>query len=262
MGKSVSTSVLLKSDQLSCDNPFITPHHSIFKTLARSKVLNAAIIVSIIAHAAFLIKVNFYPATSDNADNGHSLVVSLNRVTPEAPPVPDKVVEEKIIDPEPVKESEPENVIKEDIQPEKVIKAKQEKVPEIAKKPEKTIEPVKKETEVDKVATQAPAQSISTAVNNQQIKESYIQQLAKHINEYKFYPRAARRRHIEGQVNVSFDLLMNGNIINLHVHSGPVILQKAAMEAIHSALPMPQRPEELLALDTMKIEYAMQYSLK
>lgn len=254
----MSYGVLLTADKLTGDNPFITPSQSFFKTLIHSKVISFALALSIIAHTALFIRINFYPETTSQADNGHSLIVSLNRVTPDAPTVP----EQKIKDEKQIKPPKPENIIEKKIQPEKVIKTVEKKSQVASIDPEKKIEPVNKEQQYPKELVQPIVQTNSSATAIKQARENYIQQLATHINKHKFYPRTARRRNIEGQVNVSFDLLTNGNIINLHVHSGPAILQKAAMKAIHSALPMPRRPDDLLNLDTMKIEYAIQFSLK
>jgi protein TonB len=86
--------------------------------------------------------------------------------------------------------------------------------------------------------------------------------VAAHLEQHKFYPRAARRRHIEGAVQVSFELLEDGNISNLQILSGHSSLQKATEESIYQALPLPARPQTLLALQSIKIEYAMRFSLR
>ena len=93
-------------------------------------------------------------------------------------------------------------------------------------------------------------------------KQQYLQRIAAHLDRHKFYPRSARRRYIEGRVEVCFDLLENGDIADLALLSGHSSLRKATRDAIYHALPLPARPDSLRTLGTIKIEYAMQYSLQ
>jgi len=55
------------------------------------------------------------------------------------------------------------------------------------------------------------------------------------------YPAIARAAHVEGAVVVEAVISRGGTIESLHVLSGPVMLQNAAMEAIRAARYRPYR---------------------
>jgi len=93
-----------------------------------------------------------------------------------------------------------------------------------------------------------------------EVKQRYLSRLLTHIEGYKFYPAIARRRGIEGNINVSFRLLHTGYINNLNVTNGPLILRQAAERAIVQALPMPIPPPEINISE--KIRFVMQYQLQ
>lgn len=73
-------------------------------------------------------------------------------------------------------------------------------------------------------------------------QETYLQQLLAHIDSHKFYPRSARRRGLEGEIEVSFILLEDGSIRTLRVIGGSRELRKAAERAVLTARPMPIPP--------------------
>ncbi len=88
---------------------------------------------------------------------------------------------------------------------------------------------------------------------------SYLAQLLEHIDEHKFYPRSARRRGLEGRVEVSFRLLADGNIRDLRVSGGSRILRMAAEQALQRALPMPT-PHSSMQLQ-QQVNFDMEYRL-
>jgi len=55
------------------------------------------------------------------------------------------------------------------------------------------------------------------------------------------YPSIARAAHVEGTVVVEAVISRNGNIESLHVLSGPMMLQSAAIDAIRAAKYRPYR---------------------
>ncbi|SFV71630.1 Ferric siderophore transport system, periplasmic binding protein TonB [hydrothermal vent metagenome] len=57
------------------------------------------------------------------------------------------------------------------------------------------------------------------------------------INKYKYYPRIAKRRGMNGIVKVKFRILANGKVSNISV-SGSKIFYNSAKEAVMSAFPM------------------------
>ena len=91
------------------------------------------------------------------------------------------------------------------------------------------------------------------------IKQQFFSKLLTHIEGYKFYPRNARKRGIEGSIQVSFRLYQDGSIADLNTTGGPAILTRAAKNSVQDALPLPQCPEEITC--PIQISYAMQYRL-
>ena len=92
-----------------------------------------------------------------------------------------------------------------------------------------------------------------------QQREHYLKQLMAHIEKFKYYPRAARRRNIEGEVTVSFKMSQDGRIAELIISSDYGVLKQAAADAIESALPLPLPSSELLFSKAVK--FNMRYML-
>ncbi|MBL4589349.1 MAG: energy transducer TonB [Alphaproteobacteria bacterium] len=71
--------------------------------------------------------------------------------------------------------------------------------------------------------------------------EDYIQTLSRHINAYKYYPKSALRRQIEGLVTLSFKIDPQGTPYDMSfvTHSGHSILDNAAQQTLRRASPLP-----------------------
>ncbi len=116
------------------------------------------------------------------------------------------------------------------------------------------------------VIEQAAAPKLAEQVQRQDqndpapARQRYLAQLLTHIEGYKYYPRPARLRGIEGSIQISFRLHGNGNITGLTASGGPLILRRAASGAVNKALPLPACPPELDC--PMQVSYAMQYQLR
>ncbi|WJW75355.1 TonB family protein [Thiohalobacter sp. IOR34] len=89
---------------------------------------------------------------------------------------------------------------------------------------------------------------------------SYLARLLAHIERHKFYPRAARRRALEGEVEVSFELLADGRVRDLQLTGGARLLRNAARQAVQEALPLP-RPPAAMRLPR-RVEYRMRFELR
>lgn len=90
-------------------------------------------------------------------------------------------------------------------------------------------------------------------------KESYLLRLLAHIDSHKFYPRGARHRGMEGEIQVSFYLLRDGGITDLRVKGGSKVLRKAANQAVHQALSLPPPPASMSLHE--QIRFSMVYRL-
>lgn len=112
---------------------------------------------------------------------------------------------------------------------------------------------------------QAAATKISNDVQrqqlngNMQIRQRYFSTLLTHIEGYKYYPRTARSRGIEGSIQISFRLLEDGKISGLTASGGPLILRRAAKNSVSDALPLPICPPDITC--PMQVSYAMQFKL-
>ncbi|MCW8855496.1 MAG: TonB family protein [Gammaproteobacteria bacterium] len=239
----------------------ITPHeewcHSkncwlqIFQS---KKIIISTLVLSIIIHAAFFIHFSGLQNKHDvNKKISHSIEIILTKITPEQSQI------EKIITPTepPVKKIITESeLVKETNKPAKKI---------LEEQPIEELEKKQPDMPIEEPANLVSSQPLNTPTDPALInseKEKYLKHIAAHLDKHKFYPRSAKRRHIEGDVKVSFDLLLDGYILNLHTLSGHIMLQEATSRSVHDALPLPKRPDSLLSLNTMKIEYTMLFSLK
>lgn len=128
--------------------------------------------------------------------------------------------------------------------------------------PEPEIPPPASTQSAEKPALQAEASpgSVDDPALLEQAKHEYLRRLMAHIESHKHYPRAARRRGIEGEVAVNFRLLPGGEIEDVKVTKGPRVLRKATAQAIEDARPMPAPPESIPL--PMTITFSVQFSLK
>jgi len=90
-------------------------------------------------------------------------------------------------------------------------------------------------------------------------RKRYLATLLNLIERQKVYPKIARRRDIQGNVQVAFTVACNGTITGLQTHSGHKILQKSALKAVQKALPLPRPPTENPC--PVKVKYAMVFKL-
>lgn len=93
----------------------------------------------------------------------------------------------------------------------------------------------------------------------QQERQQYLHQLMSHIESFKYYPRAARKRSLEGEVKVSFILLDDGSYKQLSLDGRHSSLVKASRVAMESATPLPVPPNDMVI--PRQIDFTMLYSL-
>ncbi len=87
----------------------------------------------------------------------------------------------------------------------------------------------------------------------------YLSQLMAHIEKHKWYPKAARRRGIEGDVSVHFTVLPDGSVEALRVGDSAEVLTKAVRQAVEDASPMPKPPASLHC--PLPCQFKMRFSL-
>jgi len=101
--------------------------------------------------------------------------------------------------------------------------------------------------------------SLSTESMLHEERQQYLHELMAHIESHKYYPRAARKRGVQGKVKVSFTLLDDGYCGNLELDGRHSVLVKAARNALETAQPLPEPPEGVAFSE--RVEFTMVYSL-
>jgi len=216
--------------------------------LAQTQLIRAGTItVSILIHA--LLFVGYGGSVS--APSSESVNTSVTRLSFSTPaPVSDAVPDQPQKKPKPKK-----SVAKK----EKVLKPV-ETVQEVAKAEPEQVE-LKPETQPMQQAASAPSES-APQINEgviQREREQYLSNVMAHIEQHKWYPKAARRRGIEGEVRVRFTLLPDGSAKALIVENGPEMLVSAARKAVEKATPMPKPPAKIHC--PIECEFRMRFSL-
>ncbi len=143
------------------------------------------------------------------------------------------VEKEPVVEPEIIKE-EPE--VKEEVIPEPIVQKIIPKpvVKEVKKKPKvkkKVKKKIAKKTQPRLKASSRKSQR-STAEKNK-----FLDNIRTKINKHKSYPRIAKKRGMQGTVNVKFTILGNGKVGNISV-SGPKVFHNSARNAVKSAFPI------------------------
>ncbi len=89
--------------------------------------------------------------------------------------------------------------------------------------------------------------SASVGVSNADIEADYQAMLASWLARHKRYPRAARRRNIEGVVTLSFTVNTSGTVTQYEIvgSSGYEMLDKEVANMLKRAQPLPAIPREL-----------------
>lgn len=181
----------------------------------------------------------------------------------EPKPLPKKIIQHETIQkpviPKPIVEKKqvPKPVTK------KAIPLPQKTIEKVQEKPEETVEEVLKEPLTEEIQTQQKTQEINELQKAQEEAEAlqrlqqreaeqmlvakkekeakqnlFIEQLRERINKNKSYPMTARRRGIEGSIEMQFYLLHNGHVKDIRYISGKTLFEKSAIEAIQKSFPM------------------------
>lgn len=113
------------------------------------------------------------------------------------------------------------------------------------------------------VASSKPALTAVAEEDEERSAEAlrqYLAALQAAVARYKEYPAMARRRGIEGRVEVSFMLLADGNARDIRISGGPRPLRRAAHQAVRRALRFPPPPVGTPL--PLPVQYAMNFSLR
>lgn len=118
-------------------------------------------------------------------------------------------------------------------------------------------------TAVASAASRAPAQPGAQS-GNPQLQASWQSRLLAHLDRYKRYPDDARRRNQEGVVKLRFVVDARGQVLSfaLAERSGSPALDRATLQMIRRAQPLPAPPAELLQNGRLEVVAPFVYSLQ
>lgn len=173
---------------------------------------------------------------------------------PAAAPTPPQVKSE----PQPLKETKAISHAKKSIPPQKAkpLEVAQKAVAKPEQKP--VIEPVNTLAPQPTTATEltssiatdsaATSQTTDTKISAQPVRieadalkakqAAFYAQLRSLIDANKIYPKSARRRGAQGEVEMQFLLLADGSVSSIKMLSGKSIFERSAMEAIEKSFPV------------------------
>ena len=218
--------------------------------MMRSDAFNwgVAIILSMLAHSMLLM--------SSGAQMG-----AKNAVVLQAPLITrlsfNKPLDKTVLDePRPIKKQQSKPAKKIELKPVPVKLLKKKQVIQQEKLVDK-VEPISQVIPLEQ--TQGRQVSHSTDGLLQRERQQYLHKLLSHIEAFKFYPRSARMRSLEGDITISFVLRSNGSYEQLMVDGKYTALVKASRQAMESAMPLPAPPKDISVPE--RIEFDMVYSL-
>lgn len=168
--------------------------------------------------------------------------ISLSTMIYQEPkPLPKQNVQKKpIVE----KKQTPKPVVKKalPLPPQKIEKV-QEQEPvlekELIKEELQTQEKLQEETQALERRKQKEAELLLVAKQEREAKQNlFVQELRDRINKNKSYPMTARRRGIEGSIEMQFYLLENGQVKDIRYLSGKTLFENSAIEAIQKSFPM------------------------
>jgi len=151
-------------------------------------------------------------------------------------------------------------------------KPKPKPKPQPPKPVEKKPEPVKKKLSEEKPAetqpTQAPTEKSAQPAPGPSpaqmaAKASWQNTLLAHLGKYKKYPASAQARGKEGLNRLRFVVDAEGNVLSFELvgRSGNADLDRATLEMIRRAQPLPKPPADMLNNGSIEIVAPFVYSL-
>ena len=221
----------------------------------------SAIILSILLHGLLFTtfgKLNL-PAAEVQPSTAEPLRVRLTFLQPEPvpQPVPETAPEPEPV-PEPESEPEPEPLPEPKLQPRSEPQPRPKLEPKTERKPKAKVTP--------RAAPPQPPPPSSTPepksgpANAVELKQRYLASLLAKIEAHKTYSGAARRRAIQGNVDVSFQVGCDGSVSELNMPNGHKLLKSSAVQALKSAQPFPRPPPGIEC--PVPVSYAMAFELR
>ncbi|SEJ68981.1 energy transducer TonB [Pseudomonas sp. NFR16] len=233
---------------------------------------SGSLLLVLAVHAIAIVVALRWPSSQAIELPPAAMMVELAPVPEPAPPPPPQVVQSP--QPPAPEEELPIPPIAEAPKPEiaipKPVKPKPKPQPP---KPVKKVEPPKEEKPADEKPVDTPPSNAkpeksaapepapptppSTAL------PSWQGDLLRHLSKFKRYPEDARRRGMQGINRLRFVVDAEGRVLSYEIAggSGSAALDRATLEMIRRAQPLPKPPAELLNNGTLEVVAPFVYSL-
>lgn len=133
---------------------------------------------------------------------------------------------------------------------------------QVQKKPEKK-EPAPRVTEAKPMPSEQNSRSSKASKAPTVSPARWQSRVLAWINRHKRYPQGAKSRREEGMVQVSFAINASGSVVSARIasSSGNPELDRAALEMVNRASPVPAPPPEI-ASNHMKLSLPVQFNLR
>lgn len=220
-----------------------------------------ALLVVIAAHVGLYLITQLKPKLTPMAPPPAAMMIELEPLLAPVeppPPPPQPVVEPDVPElPKVVEAPKPKIAIVKP-KPQPKPKPPQPKPPEPEIKPPQEPAPVAARDEKAAAPQKAPASAPTKA------QASWQSKLLGHLAKYKRYPEDARRRGFEGVNRLRFVLDGNGKVLSYALvgKSGSASLDRATLEMIRRAQPLPAPPADMLQNGQLEIVAPFVYSLE
>ena len=92
-----------------------------------------------------------------------------------------------------------------------------------------------------------PSNSADFLLGQTKTRDTYLNRLARHISQFRFYPQSSRSRNEEGRVRMRVTVARDGHLLDVKVDksSGYPAIDAAELEAIRKAAPFPPLPLDI-----------------
>jgi periplasmic protein TonB len=202
------------------------------------------------------------------------MIVELAPLPQPAPLPPPRVVQpqppapvEEVPLPKVAEAPKPEIAIPKPVKPKvKPQPPKPEKKPEPPQEKPADIKPVETPpTSAPSVKSAAPPQPPSppSPAVDSNAKRTWQSDLQQHLAKYQKYPEEVRRRNITGSTSLRFEVDADGKVISVSIaeSSGNALLDRATLEMIRRAQPLPKPPVEILRNGSVEVSAPFTYRL-
>ncbi len=221
-----------------------------------------ALLVVLAAHVGLYLIAHLKPKLTPMAPPPAAMMIELEPLVapvepPPPPPEPEVVPEEPEEVPKVVEAPKPKIAI---VKP----KPKPKPKPPKPKPPEPEVKPPQEPAPVAARDEKAAAPQKAPVSAPTQAQVSWQSKLLGHLARYKRYPEDARRRGFEGVNRLRFVLDGNGKVLSFALvgKSGSASLDRATLEMIRRAQPLPAPPADMLQNGQLEIVAPFVYSLE